>query len=79
MCKFCNRFNCFADYDGILLSNGPGDPAQYSSISAKLNKILKSKHVHPIFGICLGHQILARSIGAKTKKLKFGFFIFSNA
>ena len=55
--------------DGILLSNGPGDPAALD-YAVKLVKSLLG--VFPIFGICLGHQILALSMGAKTYKLKFG-------
>ena len=55
--------------DGIFLSNGPGDPADVPEIVAEIKKLIGKK---PIFGICLGHQLLARSLGAKTYKLKFG-------
>ena len=55
--------------DGIFLSNGPGDPAAVD-YAVKLVRSLLG--VFPIFGICLGHQILALSMGAKTYKLKFG-------
>lgn len=55
--------------DGIMLSNGPGDPAENEEIIGQL-KILFGKY--PIFGICLGHQLLALSQGAKTFKLKYG-------
>mgnify|MGYP006086081463 CR=1 FL=1 len=55
--------------DGIFLSNGPGDPSVLN-YAIKLVKSLLG--VIPIFGICLGHQILANSLGAKTYKLKFG-------
>ncbi len=55
--------------DGILLSNGPGDPAVLD-YAIKLVKSLLG--IIPILGICLGHQILALSLGAKTFKLKFG-------
>jgi carbamoyl-phosphate synthase small subunit len=58
------------DYDGIFISNGPGDPVQCKETIAVLEKaILRNK---PIFGICLGAQILALSIGAKTYKLPYG-------
>lgn len=57
-------------YDGIMLSNGPGDPTENTEIIQNL-KVLVGSGL-PIFGICLGHQLLALSIGAKTEKLKFG-------
>lgn len=56
--------------DGVMLSNGPGDPSDNADIIAELKK-LSDKQV-PIFGICLGHQLLALSQGAKTTKLKYG-------
>lgn len=55
--------------DGIFLSNGPGDPAALDYIHAEVKKLLGKK---PIFGICLGHQILTHAFGGKTYKLKFG-------
>ena len=57
--------------DGIFLSNGPGDPAATGKYAIKIIQTLVSKNV-PIFGICLGHQILALALGAKTKKMKLG-------
>ncbi len=57
------------DPDGIFLSNGPGDPAALGYIHAEIRQIVGKK---PIFGICLGHQVLAHAIGGKTFKLKFG-------
>lgn len=59
-----------ADPDGVMLSNGPGDPAENVEIVANLKELLKSDM--PIFGICLGHQLLALAIDAKTTKLKYG-------
>jgi carbamoyl-phosphate synthase small subunit len=56
--------------DGIFLSNGPGDPAAVNYAIENIQKLLQTKI--PIFGICLGHQILALALGAKTYKLKFG-------
>ncbi len=58
------------DFDGIFLSNGPGDPAAVETGIKLVRDLLKEKI--PIFGICLGHQILSNAIGAKTYKLKFG-------
>ncbi|MES2854984.1 MAG: carbamoyl phosphate synthase small subunit, partial [Bdellovibrionota bacterium] len=55
--------------DGIMLSNGPGDPADVKEATETLRSILGWK---PVFGICMGNQILARALGAKTYKLPFG-------
>lgn len=55
--------------DGVFLSNGPGDPAAVGYAVATIRKLLGRV---PIFGICLGHQLLARAIGAKTFKMDFG-------
>ncbi len=56
--------------DGIMLSNGPGDPAENVGVIEEITKLCKSGI--PIFGICLGHQMLALARGAKTSKLKYG-------
>lgn len=56
--------------DGIMLSNGPGDPMDCPKQIETVRKLLSSKI--PLFGICLGHQLCALAIGAKTEKLKFG-------
>ncbi|MDX1678736.1 glutamine-hydrolyzing carbamoyl-phosphate synthase small subunit [Arsukibacterium sp.] len=56
--------------DGIFLSNGPGDPAP-CDYAIEAIKILLEKNI-PLFGICLGHQLLALASGAKTSKMKFG-------
>jgi carbamoyl-phosphate synthase small subunit len=55
--------------DGLLLSNGPGDPAALPYIVNTVKELLDKL---PIFGICLGHQILGQAFGGKTYKLKFG-------
>ena len=56
--------------DGIMLSNGPGDPAENTQIIANLKEICKLGI--PLFGICLGHQLLALAHDFKTEKLKYG-------
>ncbi|MFA9381064.1 MAG: carbamoyl phosphate synthase small subunit [Acetanaerobacterium sp.] len=56
--------------DGIMLTNGPGDPAENTGIINNLKELVRSGV--PIFGICLGHQLLALAQGAKTSKLKYG-------
>ena len=56
--------------DGVFLSNGPGDPAPCTYAITAIQKLLKTGL--PIFGICLGHQLLALASGAKTMKMKFG-------
>ncbi len=55
--------------DGVLLSNGPGDPAENMFAIGELKKLLGKL---PIFGICLGHQLLALAAGGRTEKLPFG-------
>ena len=55
--------------DGVFLSNGPGDPAALDYIHTEVKKLLGQT---PLFGICLGHQILTHAFGGKTYKLKFG-------
>lgn len=55
--------------DGVLLSNGPGDPAAVGYVVATVRKLIGKV---PIFGICLGHQMLGQALGGKTYKLKFG-------
>ena len=58
------------DYDGLFLSNGPGDPTQCGATIAHVREAIKGDK--PIMGICLGNQILALAAGAKTYKLKYG-------
>lgn len=58
------------DYDGVFLSNGPGDPAMCQVTIDNISKAIQGDK--PIMGICLGNQLLARAAGADTYKLKFG-------
>jgi carbamoyl-phosphate synthase small subunit len=55
--------------DGVFLSNGPGDPAAVHYAVENLKRLIEKT---PIFGICLGHQLLAIALGGKTFKMKFG-------
>jgi carbamoyl-phosphate synthase small subunit len=56
--------------DGVFLSNGPGDPAALPYVTANVTQLVSTDV--PIFGICLGHQVLGLAMGGKTFKLKFG-------
>ncbi|KAE9371926.1 carbamoyl-phosphate synth [Stipitochalara longipes BDJ] len=59
------------DYDGLFISNGPGDPAMMEKTVKHIASAMEDNRT-PIFGICLGHQLLARAAGASTLKMKFG-------
>lgn len=58
-------------YDGLFISNGPGDPAMVKETIARLAKAMEKEDL-PIFGICLGHQLLALAAGGTTSKMKYG-------
>jgi carbamoyl-phosphate synthase small subunit len=58
------------DYDGVVLSNGPGDPEPLTSIVESVRELVGAEL--PVFGICLGHQLLGLALGGRTFKLKFG-------
>ncbi|HEX5456551.1 MAG TPA: glutamine-hydrolyzing carbamoyl-phosphate synthase small subunit [Candidatus Saccharimonadales bacterium] len=57
-------------YDGVVLSNGPGNPSDYIKAIETVKKLIKGDR--PVFGICLGSQLMSLAAGAKTYKLKFG-------
>lgn len=57
-------------FDGVMLSNGPGDPAENVEIIAEVRKLYESDL--PLFGVCLGHQLLALATGARTGRLAYG-------
>mmetsp|Transcript_14182 Transcript_14182/g.32133 ORF Transcript_14182/g.32133 Transcript_14182/m.32133 type:complete len:1533 (+) Transcript_14182:66-4664(+) len=60
------------DMNGLFISNGPGDPQLCAATISNLRKVLASRPTLPVFGICLGHQLLSLAAGAKTYKMKFG-------
>ncbi len=59
------------EYDGLFLSNGPGDPNTCEATVRNIRQAMKDEHL-PIFGICMGNQLLAKAAGAKIYKLKYG-------
>ena len=59
-------------FDGVFISNGPGDPTHCQDTVYHLRKLMEMSQALPIFGICLGHQLLALAAGARTVKLKYG-------
>ncbi|MFT5423118.1 MAG: carbamoyl-phosphate synthase small subunit [Phycisphaerales bacterium] len=71
--QIASRFEA-GEIQGLFISNGPGDPAAVESVVEQLRLILNDDRTRemPIFGICLGHQLLALAAGARTFKLKFG-------
>lgn len=58
-----------AEYDGLFLSNGPGDPSMCQVTVENIREVLKQKR--PIFGICLGHQLLSIAAGCVTYKMRY--------
>ncbi|TPP64114.1 Carbamoyl-phosphate synthetase (Glutamine-hydrolysing) [Fasciola gigantica] len=61
---------CTETFDALFISNGPGDPAHCSHVTTQISQWMKQGK--PLFGICLGHQLVARAIGLETYKMKYG-------
>ncbi|NWT48006.1 PYR1 protein, partial [Chroicocephalus maculipennis] len=61
-----------ADFDGLFISNGPGDPQLCRETVSSLRRVLDAPQPKPVFGICLGHQLLSLALGAHTYKMKYG-------
>lgn len=65
------------NYDGLFLSNGPGNPDMNKETILNIRNVLSNtSNIKPIFGICLGHQLLASAAGCKTYKMKWVVFFF---
>lgn len=58
------------EYDGLFLSNGPGNPAMCQTTIENIRRVISGSDIKPIFGICLGHQLLSVAIGCKSYKMK---------
>jgi carbamoyl-phosphate synthase/aspartate carbamoyltransferase/dihydroorotase len=63
-------FYFITDYDGLFLSNGPGNPEMCELAIGNIRKVVNADNMKPVFGICLGHQLLSLAVGASTHKMK---------
>lgn len=72
VCPWDYDFSSEKDYDGLFISNGPGDPSVLRDTTVKHISETLQLNQTPVFGICLGHQLLAQAAGASTEKMKFG-------
>jgi len=61
---------CGVDFDGVFVSNGPGNPEMCMKTVEQLRLILAREPAKPVFGICFGHQLLSLAAGATTYKMK---------
>jgi len=68
VCMCVHRFD--VDFDGLFVSNGPGNPEMCVQTVEELRLVLAREPTKPVFGICLGHQLLSLAAGATTYKMK---------
>lgn len=68
----------FPEYDGLFLSNGPGNPEMCSTAIQNIKGVVSEDNLKPVFGICLGHQLLSLAVGATTYKMKYVWGNFLN-
>ena len=59
-------------FDGLLISNGPGDPSTPKQVTESLRRLIQQANPKPVYGICLGHQLIAEAAGAHTYKMRYG-------
>ena len=59
-------------FDGLMISNGPGDPSTPHQVTEQLRRLINQPNPKPVYGICLGHQLIAEAAGAKTYKMRYG-------
>ena len=66
----CMHMLALVDFDGLFVSNGPGNPEMCQETVANLRALLQQDTLKPVFGICLGHQLVALAASGKTFKMK---------
>lgn len=68
--KLISSFVFTPEFDGLFLSNGPGDPVRCQSTISNIRRILNETSPKPVFGICLGHQLMSLAVGGKIVKMR---------
>ena len=70
MLSYHNALHFLSDYDGVFLSNGPGDPTMCDVTINTIRRLISEQDSKPVFGICIGHQLMSLAAGASTFKMK---------